>query len=138
MAASGKRKLTITGQKELARWTPEGKDEETVIYEVAAVNEQGEVLDLPLRTFHPDLEQGTLTEFNVEVYDHEKYGRTYTLKLPGKGRASKKDISDMRQQLTSLANRVGSLEEEVAELRRKVNREEKLDEKFGGEDDIPF
>lgn len=131
-----KKKLTITGQEKLASFQKD--DEEQVIYKITAVGESGEVVDQQLRTFERDLPQGELIEFEIAPYDHEKYGRSYTLKSPTKGRASKKDISEMQAQLTKLADRVKALEEEVGNLKATKNREQGLDEKFGADDDIPF
>jgi len=130
-----KRKLTITDQSELATFKRNGED--TTIYEVKAVSETGDVVNQPLRTFEPDLPRGELIEFEVTPYDHETYGMTYTLKSPTKGRASKKDISQMQAQLTKLADRISTLETEVGELRANTQRERSLD-KDEGEGDIPF
>src|SRR5690242_18426521 len=107
-----KRKLTITSQKELARFPR--KNEESILYEVEAITETGEKVTQKLRTFHPELPQGELIEFDVVSYDHPEHGRSYTLKLPSKGRASKKDISEVLERLTKIADRVSALEDEVA------------------------
>jgi hypothetical protein len=139
MADKFKKKLTITGQEQLATFTKDG--EEQVIYKVSAVSEAGVLVDpekFPLRTFEENLPQGELIEFDVTKFVSEKYGVSFTLKSPNKGRASKKDISTMQGQLTQLANRVSALEGELGELKAKVNREKGLDEKYGGDDDIPF
>lgn len=133
---SFKRKLTITDQEQLATFKKDGEDQ--VIYKIRAVSESGEVVEQDLRTFERDLPKGELIEFEVVPYDHEKYGRSYTLKSPSKGRASKKDISEMQAQLTKLADRVKALEDEVGNLKAAKNRDQGLDEKFGGDDDIPF
>jgi len=128
-----KKKLTITAQRELARWQKDGEDK--VIFEIEAVNEQGQPINKKLRTFHPELPQGELIEFEVAEYIHESYGQTFTLKLPSKGRASKKDINDLRKQVSALADRVGALETEVSQLRAEKAREAPLDreadERFG-------
>lgn len=137
MADATKRKLTVTFQKQLATWQND-KGEDTAIYEVQAVNEQGGVVEQKLRTFQEDLPQGELIEFDIEPYDHEKYGRSYTLKMPSQGRASKKDISEMRKQITDLGGRVSALESELAAMKPRSEIERSADEKFGGDDDIPF
>lgn len=126
-----KRKLTITHQEELARFPRKG--EESILYSVEAITETGEKVTQKLRTFHPELPQGELIEFDVVPYDHPEHGRSYTLKLPSKGRASKKDISEVLDRLTKIADRVSALEGEVAELRARINRDAGLDEKFGKE-----
>lgn len=124
-----KKLLTITGQRELA--TFKRNNEDATIYEVDAVNEHGKKIDKLLRTFHAEIPQGELLEFEVSEYVHEQYGQTFTLKLPSKGRASKKDITEMREQLRKLADRVGALESQVSELRAESSREQALDERFG-------
>lgn len=137
MADTVKRKLTITGQKELATFKND-KLEDVTIFEVKAVTESGEAVTQKLRTFQVDLPQGELIEFEVTPYDHAEHGRSYTLKMPSKGRASKKDITDLRQQYSDLAGRVAALEQEIAKLKPRTAEEKARDEKFGADDDIPF
>lgn len=134
---TAKRKLTITGHEEIASWKDKD-DNDVIIYKVQAVDEHGEKVNAPLRTFHADLPFGELIEFDVSPYDHEKYGLTYTLKLPSKGRASKKDVTDLKQQVSDLAGRVGALEQEVARLKPETPEQKRASEKFGSDDDIPF
>lgn len=120
MAEKFKSKLTVTGQHQLATFkTKKGADQP--IYEVEAVDADGKKVTKPLRTFHEDLPQGELIEFDVEPYDYQGT-LTYTLKLPSKGRASKKDISELRKQHASLADRVSAMEGEMSELRSEVAR----------------
>lgn len=128
------KKLSIISQEELTSF--KRANEVSVLYKVRAITETGEKVEVPLRTFHEDLPRGELIEFKVTPYDHPEHGRSYTLSLPSKGRASKKDISEMREQLTKLADRVSGLEEIVQELARKVIKDERLDKKFG--EDPPF
>jgi hypothetical protein len=137
MSNSVKRKLTVTGQKELATFKND-KDEDTTIYEIKAVTEAGEPVTVKLRTFQADLPQRELIEFEVTPYDHPEHGRSYTIKIPGKGRASKKDIAELKQQLNDIAGRVSALEGEVAKLKPKTDAEKARDEKFGADDDVPF
>jgi hypothetical protein len=132
-----KRKLTVTAQTELATFKNK-KDEDTTIFEIKAVTETGEVVKEKLRTFQVELPQGELVEYDVSIYDDEKYGRSYTIKMPSQGRASKKDVSELRKELTTLADRVGQLEEQVHALKPKSQGEQARDEKYGGDDDIPF
>lgn len=137
MANSFKKKLTITDQSQIATFTRNGED--AMIYKVEAITEAGEVVnpeEYPLRTFDADLPQGELIEFEVSPYDSEKYGRSYTLKMPSKGRASKKDVSTMQAQLTKLADRVAQVEKEIGELKAGATRTQPLGQR--PEDDIPF
>jgi hypothetical protein len=124
-----KKKLVITGQRELAVF--KRNNEDSVLYEVDAVNEDGKKIDKLLRTFHAEIPQGELLEFEVSEYVHDQYGQTFTLKLPSKGRASKKDITDLRNQVKGLADRVGAMEQAIADIRAEVNRDAGLDDKFG-------
>lgn len=129
-----KKKMVITSQRELA--TFQRNNEDAVLYEVEAVNEDGKKIDKLLRTFHAEIPQGELIEFEVSEYVHETYGQTFTLKLPSKGRASKKDITDLRNQLGALADRVGALESQLAAVQAEMSRSEDLDDRFGK--DPPF
>lgn len=119
-----KKKLTITDQRELAVFPRNGED--ATLYEVDAVNEDGKKIEKLLRTFQPELPQGELIEFEVKEYVHEKFGKTFTIKMPSRGRASKKDIGELRTQVSSLADRLGAVEREIAELRADRAREEPL------------
>lgn len=134
MANTIKRKLTITGQEVLTTFTDK-KGKAGTIYKVTAVSETGEIVDQELRTFDSDLPQGQLLEFEVTPYDHETYGRSYTIKLAHKGRASKKDIQELREQMEGLANRLSAVEEKLGELLKGAKKEQRPS---GGEDDIPF
>jgi hypothetical protein len=57
---------------------------ETTLYEVDAVTEEGGVIEGPLKSFEA-LPVNQIVEVEVEPYDHEKYGRSYTLKLKKQG-----------------------------------------------------
>jgi hypothetical protein len=126
-----KKRLVITAQRELA--TFKRNNEDAVLYEVEAVNEDGKKIEKLLRTFHAELPQGELLDFQVSEYVHEKYGQTFMLKLPSKGRASKKDITDIRNQLSAVADRVGALESQFASMQAEMSRNEELDARFGRE-----
>ncbi len=123
--------MVITAQRELA--TFQRNNEDAVLYEVEAVNEDGKKIEKLLRTFHAEIPQGELIEFEVSEYIHDTYGQTFTLKLPSKGRASKKDVTDLRNQLGALADRVGALERQVSDLQAESSRDKDLDDRFGKE-----
>lgn len=120
-----KKKMVITDQSELARWTKNA--EEKVIYEIQAVNENGQAINKKLRTFQPELPQGELIEFEVKEYIHEEHGRTFTLRMPSKGKASKKEMSELKSQMAALANRVGALESQLADVQGQLQRGKSLD-----------
>lgn len=127
-----KTKLTVKSQKQIGTF-PRG-DKQVPIYEVTAVNEEGTPVDKKLRTFHEELPVDVLEEYEVDPYYHKDFGQTYTLKRLSKGHASKKDVSELTEQLTALANRVSALEGEVQTLRQQSKREASLDDKPSGED----
>lgn len=122
MADKFRTKLTVKSQKQIASFKNKKTNEDQPIYEVKAVDEEGQEVKQKLRTFHAELPVGELIEYDVTPYDHEEHGRSYTIAIPSKGRASKKDISELRSQYTGIADRVGALELEVQELRNEVSK----------------
>lgn len=122
-------KMTVLNQNELG--TFKRGDSEVMIYEVEALNEGGAKIDKLLRTFHEELPLGVLEEYDVEPYWHKDYGQTYTIKMLTKGRASKKDVNEVKREVTNLAGRVSALEAELAELRREMQKGQTLDEVVG-------
>lgn len=122
-------KMTVLGQSELGTFK---RGESTVtIYEVEAQNEAGHKIDKLLRTFHEELPIGVLEDYEIEPYWHQDYGQTYTIKMLTKGRASKKDVNELRRQVTNLAGRVSHLEEEMEEMRQERQKGRNLDEVVG-------
>jgi hypothetical protein len=122
-------KMTVLGQTEIGGF--KRGDSNVTIYEVEAQNEAGDKIDKKLRTFHEELPIGVLEEYEVQPYWHQDYGQTYTIKLLTKGRASKKDVNELRRQVTNLAGRVAKLEEWFEEMRQEQQKGRTLDEVVG-------
>lgn len=114
MAKSERKKLTVTSIEPLA--DVDGADGVTrKLYAVYAVNENGEPITQDLRAFfEPKLNE--LTEFEVNAYDHPKYGRSYTLQ-PVKGAGGGKGLAGS---LDKLRGRVDDLEQQVAALGQQL------------------
>lgn len=121
-----KTKLTVLSQEPVGSF--QRNDSTVTIYGVEAVNEQGNKVDKKLRTFHEELPVGELTEFEVEPYEHKDFGMTYTLKLITRGRASKKDVAELRRELTDVKGRLVVMEGAVEELRLELQKGKRLDE----------
>lgn len=125
------RKVTVTSTSVIT-----SRDDWT-LYEVFAVAEDGEPIDLKLRAFD-DLPIGELIEVEVEKRTDEKYGDSYTLKPLG---GARKQNPGAR-----LGPKVDELRERVDELEARIERLESgatsLGASPGGgpgdEDDIPF
>lgn len=103
-----KRKLTVLSYKEIHRGT--GKNGPWVMYEVEALTEAGQRIGpqtgQALRAFQ-ELPINELVEYEVEVRDTERHGRTFTLfppKVP------------VWKQVAELRERVDRLEQLVEQL----------------------
>lgn len=112
-AKKWKTKMTALAINEVHRGT-NAKGSDYVIYEVQAVGEDGQEIDQTLRTFHNLGEKGLinkLVEYDVEQYDHEKYGTSYTITPPKSGGGSLgPKVDELRDQLNDLEARVAALE----------------------------
>lgn len=130
---SDTRKVTVTSTSVIT-----AKDDWT-LYEVFAVNEDGDPIDLKLRAFD-DLPIGEQIEVEVEKRTDPKYGDSYTLKPVG---GARKQNPGAR-----LGPKVDELRERVDELEARIERLESAATALGGapggqpateaEDDIPF
>jgi hypothetical protein len=124
MSETTSRKLLVTTCDEKHRG--QGAKGEYVIYEVAALDAEGMPVEEELRSFHP-LPIGEEHEYEVTPYDHPKYGRSYTLNLPGRGpredggqkspgaRLGPK-VDALREQVEAQAEQIGALNRRVSEL----------------------
>lgn len=124
----GKRRLTVTGQSVISTWD-NGKGGETTLYEITAVDENGAQVTEKLRSF-AELEEGVLIEYEIEPYNHEKHGLSYTLHRP-KQNTTKRVIA-LEKQVQTLLDRVSALEMQAGVEPPDAPQEER------GEDDIPF
>lgn len=128
------RTLIITGYEVVATFPKKnGGEGETTIYKIVATNERGEPFDperFPLRSFWEpsEVELGQPREYEVEAYDHPKYGRTYTVHKPKDGRGGgglKASVDALRAEVKELRERVEALEAGGGEAKQK-------------DEDIPF
>ena len=114
------RKLIVTGQEQLATL-----GNGSTLYEVYATDEHGQAVEQPLRAFM-ELDQGEVRDYEVRPYDHEDYGRTFTLIPKQRESRSKKlakEVKELRERLTELENsfdeRVKALTQEMIEAHIK-------------------
>lgn len=117
------RRLQVVGCE--AVYQGENSKGEYTIYEVAALDENGEQVDQNLRSFDLLSIDGELREFEVTPYDG-KNGRSYTLKLPGQGgqkspgaRLGPK-VDVLREEVDVLQTQVGELNRRLAELEGRL------------------
>lgn len=110
MADTRKMKLTIVGQEALASWR-KGSGQ-TTLYEVSAVDEDGVIPDLALRTFG-ELPTGELMEFDLRRYDDPDRGVSWTIKAPSRGTTSA--INELSDQIADLQRRVADLEKRLGD-----------------------
>jgi hypothetical protein len=91
------------------------------IYEIAALDQNGEPVEQDLRSFDELPVDGELHEFEVTPYNHPKHGRSYTLKLPGQG--GSKSPSPARgsgRRSTRCARRSSAQQQQIGELNRRL------------------
>lgn len=124
----GKRKLTVTGQKVISTWDNK-KGGETTLYEVEAVDEHGNKITEPLRTF-AELEEGVLIEYEIEPYRHPQHGLSYTLHRPKQN--TTKRVAALEKLVGTLTDRLSAVEAQLGVEPPPAPAEER------GEDDIPF
>jgi hypothetical protein len=105
------RKLTVTSQAILTTFK-NSKGNDTTLYEVYAVNETGEPIELPLRAFDP-LPENELIEVEVSKHTSERWGESFTLKQTGQrspGARLGPKVDDLRGRIVALEQRVEELE----------------------------
>lgn len=124
-------------------------NEPYTIYDVAALDENGEPVDQPLRSFDELPLDGELREFEVTPYDG-KNGRTFTLKLAGQARVTGSPSPGARlgPKVDALREQVESQAQQIGELNRRLSELEGRQAPSGGlmsrttttpdEEDIPF
>jgi hypothetical protein len=97
------------------------------IYEIAALDENGEPVEQDLRSFDEFPVDGELHEFEVTPYNHPKHGRSYTLKLPGQGGSKSPGarlgpkVDALREDLERQQQQIGELNRRLAELEGRLN-----------------
>jgi hypothetical protein len=105
-----KKKMCVTHQKVLASW-PNGKGTgQTNLYEITAVDENGEVIREKLRSF-AELEDGILIEYELEPYDHPQHGKSWTVKRPRSNTTQR--VGVLEKQLEDVTDRVAAIEQHL-------------------------
>lgn len=104
-----KRILTVTSCTEFRRG--HGAKGEWVIYEVQAVDAKGIPVEEKLRSFKA-LPVGVGQEYEVERYDHEQYGTSFTLFPPKQKSSERLDV--LEGQVADLLARIARLESGAA------------------------
>lgn len=146
-AKKGKRKLIVTGQKPITN-IKLNNGGTTTLYEVFATTPEGGYVEEPLRAFQ-ELDVGQCLDYEIEVYNHPRYGTSYTLTPPKKETARR--LREMEERLAAVihwAEGQGfNLQRELkpdppfkpkagdgAEAEAaKRDQEQRLDERFGTE-----
>lgn len=113
--------LIITACEEHVTFPRRNGQGDTTIYRLTATNERGEPFDperFPLRSFWVpgDAEIGQPREYEVERFDHPKYGLSYTVHRGAKpdgggGGGLKASVDALRQEVKELRERVEAVEE---------------------------
>lgn len=104
--------IIVTEQKVIHSGNKNGRD--YTIYQVIATNRNGQLIDLNLRSFD-ELPKNQVIKVEVEKYDSEQYGVSYTVTLEGK-----KKSSGLGKVVDDLKARVKTLEERLAAVERRV------------------
>lgn len=115
--------LIITAFEEHVTFPRKNGQGDTTIYRLTATNERGEPFDperFPLRSFWVpgDAEIGQPREYEVERFDHPKYGLSYTVhrgaKPDGGGGGLKASVDALRAEVKQLREELETLREEIA------------------------
>lgn len=79
--------------------------------------------EIPLRTFDANFPINEPVEVDAELFESEKYGDSYTLKVKNKpGGQTAKKVKGVEEELDKLRQRVARLEETVGEILRDDSR----------------
>lgn len=106
MMREGKMVLTATKQRVIATF-PNRQGREQTLYEIEAVNENGEPIVEPLRSF-TELPLGKAVEYDVERYEHQRHGVSWTLKKPRENLGRR--VAELEGRVQDLADRLSALE----------------------------
>jgi hypothetical protein len=105
--------IIVTEQKVIHSGNKNGRD--YTIYQVIATNRNGQLIDLNLRSFD-ELPKNQVIKVEVEKYESEQYGVSYTVTLEGK-----KKSSGLGKVVDDLKARVKTLEERLAAVEQRMN-----------------
>jgi hypothetical protein len=105
-----KKRMCVTHQKVLASWPNSKGTGETNLYEVTAVDENGEVIGEKLRSF-AELELSILIEYEVEPYTHPQHGKSWTVKKPRSNTTQR--VGVLEKQVEDLTDRLAAVEQHL-------------------------
>lgn len=102
----GKRTLIVTGQKPITN-IKLNNGGTTTLYEIFATTPDGGYVEEALRSF-TELDVGQVVEYEIEVYNHPRYGTSYTLTPPKKETARRlRELEEQMQELFGWAENQG-------------------------------
>lgn len=108
-----KHKLSVSKCTEAYRGVSQTTGGEYVMYDVEAVDESGEPIGHRLRAYQ-ELPLDKLQEFEVHRFDNERYGTSYTLKLPKAGARLGPKVDELRDRVDRQAKVINALIAHIA------------------------
>lgn len=113
MPKGGTRKIIVKDLKVIHKGRNRQGSEYT-IRQVVATTEQGIPIEQNLRTFEENLPKNQPIEVEIEVYNSEQYGTSYTVKRAGAGRKGLgKKVDALEGEVNQLKVRLAKLEERI-------------------------
>jgi hypothetical protein len=106
------REIIVTEQKVIHKGQSNGRD--YTIYQVIATNRNGQLIDQNLRSFS-ELPKNQVVKVEVEKFESEQYGVSYTVSLEGKKKNSGlgKVVDGLRERVSALEARLEAVEKLV-------------------------
>lgn len=108
-----KKKMCVTHQKVIATWPNSKGTSETSLYEVTAVDENGQPITEKLRSF-AEVELNILIEYDLEPYSHPQHGESWTVKKPRSNTTQRvahleKEVQDLKDRLSAVEAQLGNV-----------------------------
>lgn len=124
------RKLIITGQKPITKIKMKNGGE-TTLFEVFATDENGGFIEESLRAF-TELEIGQVLEYEIQPYNHPRYGMSYTLIPPKRETARRmRDLEEAMEQVLQWAEAQGFKADPPLTFRREEKETPSLQQASG-------
>lgn len=101
--------LTATEQSIIATFPNKRGDGMSTLYDVKAVDEAGNVVEEPLRSF-AECPIGKAVEYEVERHEDERHGVSWTLKPPRQNLGRR--VEQLEKKVSDLIEQVSALESE--------------------------
>jgi hypothetical protein len=125
-----KRKLIVTGQKPITKIKLKNGGEAT-LFEVFATDEHGGFIEESLRSF-TELDVGQCLEYEIEPYNHRRYGMSYTLVPPKRETARRlRELEEAMEAVLRWAESKGFKSEPALAFRRQEAPTPTLNEAAG-------